>query len=585
MSQVDKLVSKQAVEEVLSPSAGFYSRLFLAPKKNGEWRPVLDLSPLNQFITAPRFQMETALSIMRSLRLDHWATSLDLKDAFLHVPIAPRHRRYLRFRVGERHFQFRSLPFGLTTSPYVFTRVAKAVGSFVHSRGLALLLYLDDWSSSSPSEELAHQFHVWLSAITEYLGFLINHEKSDPVPSQVFQFIGILFDLIRGLARPADHRVEAFLDLARRFLARPDPPASMWQQLLGHLTSLEKLVPRGRLHMRPLQFALRNQWQQELDSPSQAISLDQPALQALLWWMDRAHLVQGVPLRLSDPVHRVFTDASTQGWGAHLDVADGPQAEGLWSAEQLSWHINNLELMAVWLALQQFLHHLRGSAVLAMTDNTTVVGQISHQGGTHSRSLYNLTCQLLTWCDLHHITLSALHIPGRLNVVADRLSRRHQVINTEWSLSPQVVLQLWQLWGRPHVDLFATRDNAKLPTYVSPLPDEQAWKQDALSFPWTGLWAYAFPPFALMPIVLQKMREHPCELILVAPRWPARTWYPDLLDFLVDFPFQLPLLPSLLRQPDSHIVHLHLDLLNLHAWRLSSHPSRTRVSPLDLLGT
>jgi hypothetical protein len=578
MLQVEKLLDKQAIEEVSSPGAGFYSRLFLAPKKNGEWRPVLDLSPLNLFITPPHFKMETAQSIMQALRIGDWATSIDLKDAFLHIPIALRHRKFLRFRVGKRHFQFRSLPFGLTTSPYVFTRVAKAVGSFVHSRGLALLLYLDDWNSSSPTQVLASKFHGWLVCLTEALGFLINWEKSDPEPSQVFQFVGIIFDLIRGSARPADHRIEAFLALASRCFQQPSQPAFRWQQVLGHMTSLEKLVPRGRLFMRPLQFALREQWQQEIDPPGQLISFDPEAMSSLLWWSDRSHLLQGVPLRLAEPVFRVFSDASTRGWGAHLDESDGPQAEGLWSVDQQQWHINNLELMAVWLALRQFLPLIRGSSVMAMTDNTTVVGQISHQGGTHSRSLYNLSFQLLLWCDHYDIVLSARHIPGRLNVIADLLSRRHQVINTEWSLSPKVTSLLWQLWGQPHVDLFATKSNAKLPTYVSPLPDVQAWRQDALSFPWTGLWGYAFPPFALIPEVLQKVRDHPCEIILVAPDWPARSWYPALLDLLVDKPFQLPLFRSLLRQPDSHLVHQHLEMLNLHGWRLSNPVSKSKAS-------
>jgi hypothetical protein len=134
------------------------------------------------------------------------------------------------------------------------------------------------------------------------------------------------------------------------------------------------------------------------------------------------------------------------------------------------------------------------------------------------------------------------------------------------------------MWGKPHVDLFATRENAKLPTFVSPLPDALAWKQDALSFPWTGLWAYAFPPFNMVATVLQKMRDHPCEVILVAPRWPAQAWFPELLDLLVDQPFLMPLLPYLLCQPDSNVVHQRLEVLDLRAWRSSSLPSRNRVS-------
>jgi hypothetical protein len=188
--QVSALLDKRAIERAPT-TPGYYCRLFLAPKKGGEWRPVLDLSPLNEYITAPHFRMETAQSILASMRPGQWSTSLDLKDAFLHVPIAHRHRKYLRFLVGGAHYQFRSLPFGLTTSPYVFTRVVKAVGVYVRSRGMSLLQYLDDWNTMAPSR-LASQSHTgFLLSLTEGLGLIVNQAKSELVPAQKFNFVGM----------------------------------------------------------------------------------------------------------------------------------------------------------------------------------------------------------------------------------------------------------------------------------------------------------------------------------------------------------------------------------------------------------
>ena len=73
----------------------------------------------------------------------------------------------------------------------------------------------------------------------------------------------------------------------------------------------------------------------------------------------------------------------------------------------------------------------------------------------------------MTWCHHYHITLKARHIPGCLNVMADLLSRSNQVQSTEWSLHPQVFKQICQKWFTPHVDLFATHLNHKLPLRVS----------------------------------------------------------------------------------------------------------------------
>ena len=125
-------------------------------------------------------------------------------------------------------------------------------------------------------------------------------------------------------------------------------------------------------------------------------------------------------------------------------------------------HINVLELKAVSLALQSFKDQCQNQTVLVAMDNSTVVAYINKQGGTHSAEMCALLWKIMTWCHRYHITLKARHIPGCLNVMAD-LSRSNQVQSTEWSLHPQVFKQICQKWFTPHVDLFATHLNHKLP--------------------------------------------------------------------------------------------------------------------------
>ena len=90
-------------------------------------------------------------------------------------------------------------------------------------------------------------------------------------------------------------------------------------------------------------------------------------------------------------------------------------------------------------------------------------------------------------------------------MVADQLSCRGQVIGTEWSLHPQVTKKMFQLWGAPVVDLFASALNHKLPVYCSAHPDPKAWQEYAFMVPWNNLDAYAFPPFALLRWVLIRL--------------------------------------------------------------------------------
>ena len=157
------------------------------------------------------------------------------------------------------------------------------MGSFVRARGIALLQYIDDWNVQSRSSTSSARHADGLLQLTQGLGLLVNFPKSDLVPSQGFTFVGISFDLLRGMAVPAEHRVEAFQHLCELFLRINEPPARMWLKVLGHLTSLEKLVPRGRLRMRPVQFALQDSWTMASDSMGAPVPHTAEAREAIRW--------------------------------------------------------------------------------------------------------------------------------------------------------------------------------------------------------------------------------------------------------------------------------------------------------------
>ena len=174
------------------------------------------------------------------------------------------------------------------------------------------------------------------------------------------------------------------------------------------------------------------------------------------------------------------------------------------------------------------------------------------------------------------MTLKGRHIPGRLNVIADKLSRLGQTIQTEWSLLPEVFQMLCSKWHRPQIDLFATRFNHKLPRFVSPVLDPQPVAVDALSLPWEDLDAYAFPPTAILGKVVEKLQDSPCKrLILIAPGWPNMPWFWDLVTMSSQVPLSLPNLPNMLTQPFNQIPHRNL---NLHAWFLEPQRSKNRAS-------
>ena len=209
-----------------------------------------------------------------------------------------------------------------------------------------------------------------------------------------------------------------------------------------------------------------------------------------------------------------------------------------------------------------------------MCDNTVTVAYIKNERGTRSHTLMQLTIWLLKWCDRK--ALVPVHLPGVHNIQADSLSRVGQTLTTEWTMAMESLRPVFAKWGEPRIDLFATFANRRLVKFVSPYPDPRAEWTDAMSMPWDngrGL-LYAFPPFKMVPQVLQKIAQSPgVKVILIAQLQPATSWFPELRNLSQEN--RIPLFvegQDLLTQDvwtgDGVTETRHFRPSNLHAWKL-----------------
>ena len=148
--QITLMLQKNAITEVPPDSPGFYSNVFLVRKASGGWHPVIDLKNLNAHIHAPHFRMFTTSSVLSSVEKGDYAFKIDLQDAYFHVPIHPSSRKYLRFALENRVYQFRVLPFGLNTAPQVFTRLGHTVTAYLHHQGVSVIPLSGRLVSSPP---------------------------------------------------------------------------------------------------------------------------------------------------------------------------------------------------------------------------------------------------------------------------------------------------------------------------------------------------------------------------------------------------------------------------------------------------
>ena len=202
-------------------------------------------------------------------------------------------------------------------------------------------------------------------------------------------------------------------------------------------------------------------------------------------------------------------------------------ARGRWTALEKLEHINVLELKAAYFSLQSLCPGIQNKHIQLKLDNTTAVTYINNMGGSKSMNCNRISSLIWAWAVTHKLWLSACHLPGSSNREADAQSRMIDVQN-EWKLSPTIFNKLCKRWGKPEIDLFASRITHQLDLYVSWRPDPGAHQIDAFSFVWHSYF-YAFPPFSLIDRCLQKIQQDKAHGILVAPRWATRPWWAMLM--------------------------------------------------------
>ena len=486
------MIDKRAIYEVpLQPC--FLSRIFQVPKSDGSHRLVIDLVRLNDYISSPTFALTNHQVLRKTLTIPSWMASLDIKDAFLHVPIRENLHKFLAITANNRLFFFRTLPFGLTTSPRTFTFLMKHPLALLHAAGIPAIAYLDDlclWGDS-PQDVLDSIRKA--SNILGGLGFLLNTQKSTLTPTRSLTWLGIVWNSEAGTVKVPETFAQEIAAMAREMLHRGQTSRLRFESLLGKIAFASQLSPRARLLSHEVakpQLIAPRERDRVLSAIPRQLSL------ALRPWTEPHFLDLPAPIRPPPHGVTIWSDASTIGWGSFTST--DLHFSGLWSPAQSSLHINQLEILAVHLSLINLPHN---TSYLVMSDNKTTVSAINHFG-SKSPSIQSMAVPLFHQAWSSNQTLSALHIPGHENVVADLLSR-DKPIDSEWELSIESFRALEDRLGSFEIDLFATPMNHKLTKFVSTFNHPRSWAVNAFCLNWNQFGAiYLFPPPNALPKVI-----------------------------------------------------------------------------------
>ena len=518
--EVEKLLEKGIVEEASQVGGQAISNIFLRPKKDGGHRLILDLTWVNRHVEYEHFKMTSIQTALNMMRPECWMGSIDLKDAYYSVPVAEEHRKYLRFRWFGKLFQFRVLPNGLACAPRFFTKMLAPAYAILREQGIECFPYIDDSFVVADTAGKCRAGVEELGRLLEELGFVVHPTKSVFTPTQNLLFLGFELNSVEFsvflTAEKRDKLVRAATDL----LQKREPTIREVAGLVGLMVVYQQAFVYAGAYVKGIEKEKTEALSRTRGDFDQPMVLGEKARTDIAWWLQNIGC-SGAPVRRKSPDMVVYTDASNEGWGAHIgELATG----GRWSEAEMEDHINVLELKAILLGLQSLCPDLQEAHIRVMTDNTTALAYIKHMGGSRSDRCNKVAKEVWDWAEERRVWISIAHIPGIENVLADYKSR-HFSDNLEWSLNDKLFAKVVKVFGEMEVDLFATRLNAKLPCYVSWQPDPKALAVDAFMLDWSELKFYAFPPFSLVGLVMEKILEDRATGVLIVPWWPTQPWW------------------------------------------------------------
>jgi hypothetical protein len=525
------LFEKGATEEIPKSLVNFISVVFCVPKNDGGDRPILNLKKVNQHIAYNHFKMENLSFAKHLIQKGDYFVKVDLKDAYLTVPLHPDCSPFLQFEWEGKFYQYLTLAFGLAPAPWAFTKMLKPIVAFLRERGVRLVIYLDDILIMNASKEKLLKDLELVRSILESLGFIINEKKSVTNPSLCMDFLGMSLDSVAMSMSLPSKKVDSVVSNCFKLLRQSSVRLREVACLLGQFTWAAPAVPFAASHYRDLQNLYIRQSAINEGNLTVRVSLSEGARSDLFWWATRFPHHNGNSLVEISPSLVICSDASLVGWGA---VCGGVTANGPWSLSESKKHINVLELVAAYHALRCFADGAFGQSIRLFLDNSTAVYYVNKSGGSRSLELNQVAVSICNFCEQRQISIKAIHLPGKLNIIADQESRRTQDWS-DWMLAPSAFNSLAEIWLM-EIDLFAASWNAQLEKFVGWNPQPGAMATDAFSFSWTGFQGYAFPPFSQVKDCLSKLRREQASLVLISPLWPSQPWFPLLLEMAYEPP-------------------------------------------------
>ena len=413
------------------------SPLGAVPKKrSGKWRLIMHLShppghSINDGIDIADFPLRystvyDAMDSVMHLGRHALMAKLDVKSAFRLCPVRPSEHHLLGMQWQGRFYFDRVLPFGLRSAPFIFNGLAEAVEWLARDRGVGHVHhYLDDFFlAGAPSTDECSQHLATVTSLCGALGIPLAEDKLAG-PTTELEYLGILLDSAELEARLPPDKLHDIKSSLHQWTDRSQCSKRDLLSLIGTLSFAAKVVPAGRTFLRRM-IDLSTTAPRLLST----ITLNEGLRLDIHWWQAFTTPWSGrsfflLPNWTPAPDLDLYTDSSGSiGFGAYWC---GEWFNGHWPPELAERSIQFKELYPIVLAASVWGHRWATLRVRFLCDNQAVVHCIV-SGSSHCPHMMHLLRNLFLFAARFNFTVSALHLPGTHNIIADSLSRFHMQV-------------------------------------------------------------------------------------------------------------------------------------------------------------
>ena len=527
--EVFKLLKNGVIEEVAKKELTCINPLSVASNKKGKLRLCLDLSrKVNLACEAKKFKIESISDFMKVVRKGAWVVFYDLKSAFHHVEVIPKHRRFLGLTIKEkgvdRFFRFKAMPFGYKDASRILTKIMRIPVNKWRTEGIANYIHIDDGLAFCNTEQECVQAAKVIQDDLESLGLVTSPEKCCWKPTQTFTWCGFDWDTKQFTVAVTKDKKDRIKGIARELLGKDRVTVKDMASLTGLIISCGLAIGRSaRFHTRS---SVR--WIQDgVDYQGWGASgvLPRRVRDELWFWVKRIADFECQSIRKAARILRYYVCSDGGKWYVGGRVAkDGTELVEKrfqhpledWEAEESSTF---RELRSMEVGLTLIGPEAAGCVLRYGNDNYAAVRAAAF-GSTKERC-HEVAKRINDLCDEYGITLEVVWRRRNTEeiVLCDKLSKTFDL--GEYRLEKFSFWALEQEFGPWEVDWFASAWSQRLPRFAARFWTVGAAWTDAFTQDWGDYVGFFHPPLDQLAACLEKISVERPRGVLLVPDWPG----------------------------------------------------------------